>query len=1058
MSLGESLGNGEEWFGVASLIRQAAEENQDRVAISDGQESLTYGELVHRADSVASELDALGSTGPVGVLLCHGIDLVTGFVAVMFANRPIVPLDVNFPSEVLRRMLDVAGASALLTHEAASGLADDLCGADLMRVELECALGREPADANWDGTDPDGTAYILFTSGTTGEPKGVAHSEASLLRSASHYAEENGLASEDRVSLAVACTFTPFVFSLFGALLSGATLCPYDLRRRGAGEMGSWLEDEQVTVFQTVPTIFRRTFGELSSEQLFPRLRVIHLDGEPLLHTDVAIYRRGFAPNARLCNGMGTTETSMICAGFIEEAEEVEEGLVPVGRPYDDVEVLLLDEGGAEVGANEPGELFVRGRYVAQGYWGRPDLTAASFEIDEEDPDLRIYRTGDLALRRDDGRLVHLGRKDLQIKVRGQRVEPAHVEAVMSALPGHREAAVVGVEELGAGHRLVGFVVPGASGTVDGRNLRRQLSERLPGYMVPGQILSLPRFPQTQNGKLDRLALVRHAESRPPGEGQSERVGQREPKDEVERRICQLYAQVLGLDAVGPEEDFFDLGGESLQALDLVMALEKAFGVVASASSVIQVSSPEGFARMVREGVAADGKAGVIVLQPGFPDSDKPTVFCVSGEGGHVICFRPLVTQLGADVRCIGLEHGALSGQTEMPEDIDAVGATFAAEVMRVAPEGPIALMGYSLGGAFAHNIAKVLLALGREVSHLALLDAYSPKAMRGRTGWERVVAHGRTLRGLPLRDWPGYLGGKIRDRRKGADPADQAQAEVLPSASEERRRRLVASYRRGLEAYRPDSIDLPATLFRALERPSWFESWYDPYEEWHDLVSGVTVVDLPCSHLRLFESPALDVMARSLKPAIREEPEFGSLGGEVTDPSGLFWCEGSSPELDRLDAWDLPETERSLLHHGRDMTTALAQYHRSSIGVRVLSKVEEGLALRRVVVLFRESDEQLVEVASIRIELERLEPAARELILAEELPFGAVLDRFGIYYRGQLQGLLRVGPDTTLQRLLHLRAPMSLFARHNEIVDESGHCLADSFEILAPLKVTAAS
>jgi thioesterase domain-containing protein/acyl carrier protein len=775
------------------------------------------------------------------------------------------------------------------------------------------------------------------------------------------------------------------------------------------------------------------------------------------LHTDVSLFRRGFAPNARLCNGMGTTETSMICAGFIEAAEEVEEGLVPVGQPYDDVEILLLDERGAEVGPNEAGELFVRGRYVAQGYWRRPDLTAASFQRDEEDPEVRTYRTGDLALRREDGRLVHLGRKDLQIKVRGQRVEPAHVEAVMSALPGHREAAVVGVEEPGAGHRLVGFVVPGASGTVDGPNLRRQLSERLPGYMVPGQILSLPRFPQTQNGKLDRLALVRHAESRRPGAVQSERVGQREPEDEVERRICALFAQVLGIDAVGPQEDFFDLGGESLQALDLVTALEKAFGVVASASSLIQASTPEALAGRVREGFAAEGKAGVIVLQPGAPDSGKPTVFCVSGIGGHVMCFRPLVIQLGADVRCIGLEHGALSGQSEMPDDIDAVGAIFAEEVVRMAPEGPLALMGYSLGGVLVHNIAKSLLGLGREVSHLALLDAYSPKAMRGRTPWERVAAHGRTLRGLPLRDWPGYLGSKVRRRRLGADPADRAQEAVLPRASEARRRRLVASYRRGLEAYRPEPIDLPVTLFRASERPGWFEPWYDPYKEWHDLVRGVTVVDLPCSHLRVFESPALEVLARTMKPAIRRQAEPGDSGGAVTDPSRLFWREGSSPTLDRLDAWDLPETERSLLHHGRDMTTALAQYHRSSIGVRVLSKVEEGRTLRRVVALFRESDEQLVEVASIRIALDRFEPAARELILAAELPFGAVLDRFGIRYRGQLQSLLRVGPDPMLQHLLRLGEPMALFGRRNEIVDTSGHCLADCFEILAPLAAPAA-
>ena len=172
---------------------------------------------------------------------------------------------------------------------------------------------------------------------------------------------------------------------------------------------------------------------------------------------------------------------------------------------------------------------------------------------------------------------------------------------------------MVGVEEPDSGHRLVGFVVPGATGTVDPANLRRQLSERLPGFMVPGQILSLPSFPQTQNGKLDRLALVRHAEAHAPGRQGAGAEGQRAPVDELERRICQLFAQVLGVEAVGPEEDFFELGGESLQALDLVIALERAFGVVATASHLIEAGTPEALASTVRDGVSADGKAGVVV-------------------------------------------------------------------------------------------------------------------------------------------------------------------------------------------------------------------------------------------------------------------------------------------------------------------------------------------------------------------------------------------------------------------------------------------------------------
>jgi acyl-coenzyme A synthetase/AMP-(fatty) acid ligase len=345
---------------------------------------------------------------------------------------------------------------------------------------------------------------------------------------------------------------------LLSSLLNGAALLPFDARTGDAGLLARWLREERVTVYHSIPAVFRQMAEALSGDERFPDLRAIVLSAAPTSPREVELFRRHFAAGAVLFNMMGTTETGWVRGGRIDASLDVTRAGVPVGYPVPDKEVLLLDEQGREVESGNVGEIAVRSRYLASGYWRQPELTAARFSPGRDGAE-QVYRTGDMGRMEADGCLFHLGRMDYQVKVRGFRVEIGEVERALLAHPVVEQAVAVGRPVAGADTRLVAYVVPAAGRTLTATELRRHMKDRLPDYMVPADFVPLASLPCTPNGKLDYAALPDPDRVRP-----ELGTAYAAPATELERIIVPMWEELLQRDRVGVHDNFFDLGGDSL--------------------------------------------------------------------------------------------------------------------------------------------------------------------------------------------------------------------------------------------------------------------------------------------------------------------------------------------------------------------------------------------------------------------------------------------------------------------------------------------------------------
>ena len=335
-------------------------------------------------------------------------------------------------------------------------------------------------------------AFILYTSGSTGQPKGVIQNHRNVIHNALRYATGCRIGPEDRVTLLASLGTGQGTPTAFSALLSGAALYPLAIKQEGVAGLSTWLNTEEITVYISTPTLFRHFVGTLTGEENFPKLRMIRLGAEQIQKRDVDLYKKYFPSHCTLAIFLSATEAGNLCQYFVDKQTEITGDSVPVGRPVDGVDILLLDDTGKEVGPNEIGEIVVKSRFISPGYWRNPELTKAVFL---PDGDKRIYRTGDLGRLLANGELEHLGRKDFQIKIRGYRVEIAEIESALLKRSQINEAVVVAMDNRAGDKRLVAYIVPAGQPPPSASELRSFLEEKLPDYMIPSAFVMLMLYP-----------------------------------------------------------------------------------------------------------------------------------------------------------------------------------------------------------------------------------------------------------------------------------------------------------------------------------------------------------------------------------------------------------------------------------------------------------------------------------------------------------------------------------------------------------------------------------
>lgn len=548
------------------FARQAAR-HSERSAVETRAHALTYRALHRRAAGVARILRRRlgGAREAVAVLLDQGAPAIWSALGAMAAGKICVPLDPAHPAARIAFILQDSGARAVLTDRQHAATARDVGCPAMLVDEIDDA---DPTDEVWDDGGPaaaDLPAYLLYTSGTTGHPKGVVRTHRSLLHFHMSYANALQTCPDDRLSALRSMAVLGGVRDVYAAVLNGAALCALDVRREGVAAVPPWLAEREITIAFFGASLFRHLAEHLPDGESFPRLRAIRLGSETVQRADVEIYRRHFGPDCILINGLGSTETSTVCKYFIDKDTAIATSTVPVGYPLDDVRVFVLGGDGREVARGEPGEIAVQSPYLADAYWRRPDLTAATFRPSPAGWGERLFLTGNLGREHPDGCLEHLGRVDFQVQIRGHRVELAEVERAVMELAGVRETAVVAQPGPAGGTRLVAYLVPNAGAALSVGALRAALVERLPDHMVPAEFVVLSAMPLNATNKVDRTALPRSGRVRPALDTAFEA-----PRTPIEEALARIWREVLGLDRVGIHDAFLELGGDSLLASRIV--------------------------------------------------------------------------------------------------------------------------------------------------------------------------------------------------------------------------------------------------------------------------------------------------------------------------------------------------------------------------------------------------------------------------------------------------------------------------------------------------------
>ncbi|MGH7853791.1 MAG: non-ribosomal peptide synthetase, partial [Candidatus Binatia bacterium] len=505
-----------------------------------------------------------------------------------------LPLDITLPPPRLRYLLENSRARVLLADARTVNVAGELLGDRTSQILNIDHLANDYAPAKLPVTiTPDRLAALLYTSGSTAQPKGVVHNHRNLLHLAMVYTNSRRITKEDRIALLRTLTVIGGTTHPLGALLNGASLFPHDLKQHGIVNLLDWLRAQRITLCSFGPKLIRALDGIVADPDPLPAMRTIVLSGEPSYKTDIQICRKLFSSACVLVNSFGATEAPFAVQYRIDQQTRIAGDLVPVGYPMAHVKVSLRDDRGDAVKDGEPGQIVLHSRYLAVGYWNDPQLTEAKFLSSHDSPEERLYFTGDVGRFLPDGTLLHLGRKDDIVKIRGYRVSPVEIEAALMDHPLVKEVAVIACGEENADKFLAAYIVPRDGDRLGIPELMTFLQNRLPEFMVPAQFVFMTEFPQINN-KIDRQALPRITRAeRNPNQPYAA------PRSDFEAAICEIWEEVLEVAPIGINEPFVYLGGDSLKATRIIARLQQRFGLNVAIRALFEAHTIAGLAQFI---------------------------------------------------------------------------------------------------------------------------------------------------------------------------------------------------------------------------------------------------------------------------------------------------------------------------------------------------------------------------------------------------------------------------------------------------------------------------
>jgi len=857
-------------FPLHRRFEEHAARTPEALAIGGDGGGLTYGELDRAANRVAHALLAAGAGLETRVAVSMERPEAWGIalLAVLKSGAVYVPLDPQLPAERLEFLIADSGASVLLTEEALLGrLPEAPRAVCLDRLDRDAAAGPETPPAV--ELHPEALAYVFYTSGSTGAPKGVGVPHGPLARHVIEIVQRHGLGPGGRNLGIYAEGFDPSLEQMLGPLVSGGAFFLRAGAMWSALELADRVERWGITAAMLPSAYWRQVVTDLAASGRTlgsGTLRIVETGGEAM-PLDVARRWPAVAPGALLLNSYGPTET-VITPTLYEVTGEIQatpSGSVPIGWPLRGRSSWVVDRRGEPVPLGVAGELLLGG-LLARGYLGRPAATAEAFIPDLDPraaPGARLYRTGDRVRRLADGALEFLGRLDRQVKVRGYRIEPGEVEAALTAEPAVREAAVV-VQDAAGGRRLVAWLVrrdPRAE-PPDLDLLRANLRRRLPEPMIPSAFGWIDALPLTPNGKVDRRALAQREL------GRTARPGEVPPRDDLERELARIWEDLLDVRPVGARDDFFDLGGHSLLAVRLASRVEARFGRLLPIATLFERRTVEALADWLRPSLAPIAVSPLVRIQPG---GSRPPLFLVHPGGGGVLCYAELARALGPDQPLYGLQAPGLDGERPPLDQVGEMADLYLEAVRAIHPQGAWHLGGWSFGGLVAYEMACRLGEQGEPAGLVAVLDAPARDVAEAPLADEaELLVRGLGevfLQAVPLD--PAELRG-LDTRAQVALVLDRARraGQVPDDFDEVRAGGLVAVFKANLRAARtwePRSYPGRITFVRAAGS---HHLGPDPAGGW-GAFAAVDVITVPGDHYRMVEPPHVEVLARTLRAAL---------------------------------------------------------------------------------------------------------------------------------------------------------------------------------------------
>ncbi|HCB1423929.1 TPA: enterobactin non-ribosomal peptide synthetase EntF [Klebsiella quasipneumoniae subsp. similipneumoniae] len=834
---------------LSALVADQARKTPDAPALADANWQFSYREMRQQVVALAQLLRQRGVKpgDSVAVALPRSVFLTLALHGIVEAGAAWLPLDTGYPDDRLRMMLEDARPSLLIASEDQLARFSDIPGLESLCYQQPLAVAD---DAPLALSKPDHTAYIIFTSGSTGRPKGVMVGQTAIVNRLLWMQDRYPLSADDVVAQKTPCSFDVSVWEFWWPFIAGARLVMAEPEaHRDPQAMQQFFAHYGVTTTHFVPSMLAAFVASLDADSVAAcrTLRRVFCSGEALPTELCREWER--LTGAPLHNLYGPTEAAVDVSWYPAcgpELAAVTGSSVPIGWPVWNTGLRILDAAMRPVPPGVAGDLYLTGIQLAQGYLGRPDLTASRFIADPFAPGERMYRTGDVARWLANGAVEYLGRSDDQLKIRGQRIELGEIDRAMSALPDvaqavshacvFNQAAATG----GDARQLVGYLVSDSGLPLDTAALKARLAEQLPPHMVPVVLMQLADLPLSANGKLDRKALPL------PTLG-GERSG-RPPEPGMETLVAAAFSQLLGCEVNDIDADFFALGGHSLLAMRLAAQLSRQLARQVTPGQVM-VASTVGKLSALLAADLSDEQAQSLGLDTLLPlrESDGPTLFCFHPASGFAWQFSVLARYLSPRWSITGIQSPRPQGPMASAASLDEVCEHHLQTLLAQQPHGPYYLFGYSLGGTLAQGIAARLRQRGEAVAFLGLLDTWPPETQN----WAEKEANGLD---------PAVLAEIARERETFlAAQQGQASGELFCA--------IEANYAdavRLLTTAHSAKFDGKATLFVAEKTR---QAGMDPQVVWGPWVGELEVFSQNCAHVDIISPQAFEAIG----PVVRE-------------------------------------------------------------------------------------------------------------------------------------------------------------------------------------------